>query len=257
MKLSVITINYNNKEGLQKTIDSVISQTFKDFEWIIIDGGSTDGGKELIERYSQYVSYWVSEPDKGIYDAMNKGIIQSHGEYLQFLNSGDTLTSSTILLDVFRDDYNEDIVTGNIIRNGKVDRGIGSRNISLIDFYYGSLFHPASFIKKSLFVKYGMYDERYKVVSDWKFFLVTVILHNATIKYINKSITVFDANGISSLDSNIIKIKQEKKAVLEECIPSRILKDYVYMSNEFKFKNHKLTRFMYSLIVKVTIFLEK
>ncbi len=89
MKLSIITVNLNNKDGLQKTIDSVISQTFKDFEWIVIDGGSTDGSKELIEKYSDYISYWVSEPDKGIYNAMNKGIKVAKGDYLEFLNSGD------------------------------------------------------------------------------------------------------------------------------------------------------------------------
>ena len=74
MKLSIITINYNNKAGLQKTIDSVVAQTWRDFEWIIIDGGSTDGSKELIEQYQQHFAYWCSEPDKGVYNAMNKGI---------------------------------------------------------------------------------------------------------------------------------------------------------------------------------------
>ena len=91
MKLSVITINFNNKEGLAKTIVSVVGQTTRDFEWIIIDGGSTDGSMELIENNSEYISYYVSEPDKGIYNAMNKGIMASHGEYLLFLNSGDYL----------------------------------------------------------------------------------------------------------------------------------------------------------------------
>ena len=85
MKLSIITINYNNKEGLQRTIDSVIGQTWHDFEWIIIDGGSKDGSKELIEQYQQYFAYWCSEPDKGVYNAMNKGIKHAQGEYLLFL----------------------------------------------------------------------------------------------------------------------------------------------------------------------------
>ena len=80
MKLSIITVNYNNREGLQRTIDSVVSQTFRDFEWIVIDGGSTDGSKELIKQYADHFSYWVSEPDKGIYNAMNKGILKATGE---------------------------------------------------------------------------------------------------------------------------------------------------------------------------------
>lgn len=100
-KLTIITINLNNKAGLQTTIDSVIAQTYKDFEWIIIDGGSTDGSKELIEKYTNYIKYWVSEPDKGIYNAMNKGIKVAEGEYLQFLNSGDSLFSNSVLSDIF------------------------------------------------------------------------------------------------------------------------------------------------------------
>ena len=89
MKLSIITINYNNCDGLQKTIDSVIAQTWRDFEWIVIDGGSTDGSKELLEQYKEHFSYWCSEPDKGIYNAMNKGIAKANGDYLNFMNSGD------------------------------------------------------------------------------------------------------------------------------------------------------------------------
>ena len=89
MKLSIITVNYNNKAGLQKTIDSVVCQTWRDFEWIVIDGGSTDGSKELIEQYQQHFAYWCSEPDKGVYNAMNKGISKAKGEYLNFMNSGD------------------------------------------------------------------------------------------------------------------------------------------------------------------------
>ena len=84
-KFSIITINYNNKEGLRKTIESVVGQSFRDFEYIIIDGGSTDGSIEVIKEYAGKVDYWVSEPDKGIYHAMNKGVLQAHGEYLNFM----------------------------------------------------------------------------------------------------------------------------------------------------------------------------
>ena len=116
MKLSIITVNLNNMEGLQKTCDSIISQTFKNFEWIVIDGGSADGSKELIEEYGSNISYWVSEPDKGIYNAMNKGIKVAKGEYLYFLNSGDYLFDSNALSDVFLDNPKEDIVYGFVAR---------------------------------------------------------------------------------------------------------------------------------------------
>ena len=97
MKLSIITINFNNKAGLERTITSVFQQDFKDFEFIVIDGGSTDGGKELIESNKQHFSYWVSEADKGIYNAMNKGIKMSKGKYVAFLNSDDWFNNNTLL----------------------------------------------------------------------------------------------------------------------------------------------------------------
>ena len=90
-KLSIITINLNNQSGLIKTIQSVISQTFKDFEWIIIDGDSTDGSKELLKKHIQHFTHCISEKDNGIYNAMNKGIKLAQGEYIYFLNSGDYL----------------------------------------------------------------------------------------------------------------------------------------------------------------------
>ena len=89
--LSIITVNLNNCDGLQKTIDSVVGQTFTDYEWIVIDGGSMDGSRELIEQYADCLAYWCSEPDNGIYNAMNKGISRATGEWLLFLNSGDSL----------------------------------------------------------------------------------------------------------------------------------------------------------------------
>lgn len=116
MKLSIITVNLNNKDGLQKTIDSVISQTFKDFEWIVIDGGSTDGSKELIEKYQESISYWVSEPDSGIYNAMNKGI-RIGGGYIIFLNSGDYLFNSRSLEDSLKFCKGYDIITGLVFRD--------------------------------------------------------------------------------------------------------------------------------------------
>ena len=99
-KLSIITVNLNKAKGLQKTIESVIFQTFTDYEYIIIDGGSTDGSKQIIEQYADKITYWVSEPDSGIYNGMNKGIKVAKGEYCLFLNSEDYLLSNEILQNV-------------------------------------------------------------------------------------------------------------------------------------------------------------
>ena len=120
MKLSIITINFNNCEGLQKTIESVVSQSFKDFEWIVIDGGSTDGSRELLEQYADHITYWVSELDKGVYNAMNKGIKVAKGEYVNFMNSGDVYASASILEDVFSTSHTADVLYGYMMR-GSVD----------------------------------------------------------------------------------------------------------------------------------------
>ena len=112
MTLSIITINYNNLEGLKKTIESVCSQTYRDYEWIVIDGGSTDGSRELIEENKSHIHYWVSEPDNGIYHAMNKGIAQAKGDYCQFLNSGDYYIAPNTLQQVFSHDELADVNYG-------------------------------------------------------------------------------------------------------------------------------------------------
>lgn len=96
IKLSIITVNLNNCDGLRRTIDSVVSQTFTDFEWIVIDGGSTDCSRELMEQYKDHFAFWCSEPDNGIYNAMNKGIVHANGEWLLFLNSGDWLAEKKV-----------------------------------------------------------------------------------------------------------------------------------------------------------------
>ena len=111
--LSIITINLNNREGLRKTIESVVNQTFQDFEFIVIDGASTDGSVEVIQDYPR-INYWISEPDTGIYNAMNKGIAKATGEYCLFLNSGDTLFQINTLTGILQSNPKGDIIFGNV-----------------------------------------------------------------------------------------------------------------------------------------------
>ena len=112
MKYSIITVNYNNKNGLEMTIKSVLGQTCKDFEYIIIDGGSTDGSVEVIKKYASRIDYWVSEPDKGVYNAMNKGIRKATGDYLNFMNSGDAYHSTSALEIIAGLHSDDDIIIG-------------------------------------------------------------------------------------------------------------------------------------------------
>lgn len=217
MKLSIITINYNNYCGLQKTLESVFGQTFTDYEYIIIDGGSTDGSKELIEKYKNEFVYWVSEKDEGVYQAMNKGITKASGEYLLFLNSGDSLYSDNSLK-VFHESSDADIVYANIWVNSSEGNWIKTYPSTLTFGYFlqDTLPHPASLIKKSLFQNCGLYNEQNEIVSDWEFFMNAICLYKATYKYLDCILSVFNYDGMSSKMENQILIKEEKDRVLNK-----------------------------------------
>ena len=229
MKLSIITVNLNNRAGLQKTIDSVVAQSFKDFEWIVIDGGSTDGSRELIEQYADHIAYWVSEPDKGIYNAMNKGIDAAKGEYLEFLNSGDWLNSSETLNEFFSVPLEGDVLYGDQdYYDG--DKLVESRKhpdkLSMKYLYEWSLGHCSSFIKRELLAK-EHYDENYRIVSDWAFFLKLAL---ADAKFVHRPVTVgcFDLSGISMKNQDLLH--EERQRVAQALLPQCVRNDFEEMN---------------------------
>ena len=226
-RISIITVNYNDAEGLGHTIQSVISQTCKDFEYIVIDGGSTDGSESIIKNFEPNISYWVSEADHGIYHAMNKGVAQAHGEYCIFLNSGDTFYDECVLERLANNNVVEDIVVGKILSDkGQAIFNPPQRPISLYYLYSGTVPHQSSFIKTDLLRQYP-YDEKLKIVSDWKFFVQAIVLHNCSVRYIDEIIARFDTNGVST--TNPDKMWKEKELVLAELFPPRVLADYQHM----------------------------
>ena len=233
MKLSVITVNLNNAVGLRKTIDSVLSQTYKNIEYIIIDGGSTDGSAEIICEYGDQINYSVSEPDKGIYNAMNKGILKAQGEYLQFLNSGDWLENDKILSTIFGVPRYADILYGNMnemLLNGviKLKVPLIGDKLTMANFnsnINATVQHPATFIRNTLFEN-GLYDEEYKIIGDIKFFIERIIIQNCTVEYLPYVITNFNVEGLSSNPANWSKTIAERARIFSEVIPPRMLKDY-------------------------------
>ena len=173
-QLSIITINYNNALGLEKTMQSVNNQTWNAFEHIIVDGNSTDDSLEVIKSFNYNNLKYISEPDLGIYNAMNKGIEKATGKYLLFLNSGDLLENEKTLENVhhyFESDCS--ILAGNIIFEEDAKSRL-REHPEVITFSYlvgNAISHPSTFINGDLFSKYGNYDESFKVVSDWAFFV--------------------------------------------------------------------------------------
>ncbi len=201
MKLSIITVNYNNRDGLQRTIDSVLGQTWRDFEWIIIDGGSTDGSRELIEQYQMNFAYWCSEPDKGVYNAMNKGIAKAKGEYLNFMNSGDVFYEKDTLKYVFRENLMADVVYGDWIEvnNNGLSFKKSPEKVTIDFFYSKNICHQAIFVK-SIRLKIEGYDEDFQVYADWAKW-IKLLLEGASFQYVAKTICKYDVrDGLSRRD---------------------------------------------------------
>jgi len=215
-KLSIITINYNNLEGLKKTLESVVNQTWREFEYIVIDGGSTDGSAEYLESKSEHIDYWVSESDIGIYNAMNKGIAKATGEYLLFLNSGDHLYSNTVLLENKDQIAGYDLIYFSIeFSDIKTSRIVSyPEQLNFSDFYLGTICHQSTFIKKTLFHELGVYDENLKLVSDWRFFALALFKYNCSYMKVDAILTTYYLDGLSSNFVNQELLREERKHVL-------------------------------------------
>ena len=274
MKLSIITITYNNAEGLRRTIQSVQSQTFCDFEHIIVDGGSTDGSVEIIRQYADNEAIrpegykairkensdadnlassphhlitlspitWISEKDRGVYDAQNKGIRLAHGEYCYFLNAGDTFCADDVLERMFLPNSlfpsspnrlpdilygNEIIVDGNGNRVG-IARGV--EKPSFVDLYNSCMKHQASFIRRSLFDKYGMYDVDMRICSDFDWFFRVIAFHDdVTLQYKDMDVAYFENTGLSYHAPELCA--KERQQILDRYMSKRLQRDYTVLGH--------------------------
>ncbi len=219
MKLSIITINYNNNSGLEKTIESIVNQTYKDFEYIIIDGNSSDDSVESIKKSASKINYWISEPDKGVYNAMNKGIKVAKGNYVIFMNSGDVFFDKKTLeiaANYFASE--KDIYYGNALYYN--DKGYErlENNPENLSFWHLKTFginHQATFFKRILFEKIGFYNEQLKICSDWEFLLKALIKNQASYQKIQATICRYDFSGISANPANHTLYLAEKDSILK------------------------------------------
>lgn len=235
-KLSIVTINRNNAAGLEKTMRSVADQTFKEYEYIVVDGSSSDGSVEVINKLESEFAHlkWVSEPDTGIYDAMNKGIRMASGDYIQILNSADCLAAPDVterMLAALEKAAYPTILYGNMVKcfpdgHFVIDKGFAGEEITMLGMYSGTLNHDPAYIRRDLFEKYGYYDETLKIVSDWKWYLQAIILGGEKPQYVDMDVTWFDMTGISENANSKAVIREERGKVLEELVPSVYLRDY-------------------------------
>lgn len=209
--ISVVTINYNNKEGLKRTIESVFSQTYKNYEFILVDGGSNDGSVELIQQYK--ITNYISEKDRGISHAFNKGILKAKGDWILFLNSGDTLKNSSSLSEIEEDlDLSFDIIqccvdvvdnTGTVLRRIPYERVKNNRLFSMP--------HQGMIHSKLFFEKTGLYSESFKYSMDYD---LCTRKSNITIKYVDKVLSYMEAGGVS---------QQNEKRVLRDFLATQLL----------------------------------
>ena len=252
MKFSIITVNFNNRDGLLRTIQSVIAQTFRDFEFIVIDGGSTDGSADLLKQYDQHITYWVSEKDSGIYNGMNKGIARAKGDYLNFMNSGDCFYDSQVLQRV--SDHIEaspvpangikaDIIVGRDYHYSEEKKmghaSIQPTRLSMITFFTSTLDHQSSFIRRKLFQD-SLYREDLRLVSDWVFFLEKVVVENKKVQFIPDIVCYREVGGITwqQYDKNL----KERDQYIHQLIPQGVYNDYATLAHLDKETLFKLFR---------------
>ncbi len=287
MKLSIITINYNDAIGLQRTLDSVRSQTFTDYEQIIVDGGSSDSSISILKdevskltspsgdgraisafgeiygkpttskkkdsktasllkqenlehswRYTSERLKIVSEPDKGVYDAQNKGIQMATGEYCFFLNAGDVFCSENVLERIFVNkeqgvkNKEADIIYGNepVVEKGKrVGYCKGVENPTFLDLYNSCMKHQATFISRELFNRFGMYDINLRIVADWEWFFRVIAFHDdVTLQYVDVDVANFDNEGVSNRSPELCR--EERQMVLDRYMSKRMQADYVLLA---------------------------
>lgn len=251
MTLSVITINYNNRDGLQRTIDSVVGQSFTDYEWIVIDGGSTDGSRNMIEQYAERFAYWCSEPDSGIYNAMNKGIEHAKGDWFLFLNSGDWLYDSTVLQKVFFEPHDADILYGDVMYHWPDNRGMEldekPEKLSLYFFYKDTLCHQATFYKKKIFNSHS-YNEKYRICSDWALY-IQLIQEGYRFQHLPICIVNFAQDGISThLDEAHIA---EREQVFQKYFPEYIRPDLEELKRQEEYRKYINSHKSYKRIMQM------
>ncbi len=253
-KLSIITVCKNDAKNLEKTILSIINQSFKDFEYIIIDGASNDYTIDVINIYKPFITKFISEPDTGIFNAQNKGIGYSEGEFICFLNAGDFFTNKEILQNIFDTAPTADIIYGDInykFNNGFIYRKKSFKKLTQLKFLVESLPHPSCFIKKTVFEKIGLMDENFKMTADYEFFLRAIFKYNCSSQYVSIPVAVFNLQGLSSKFEHSLEAKSERNKIQQKYIDRKTLRIFGLFRFPILFILKKLRYLYYFLLSRM------
>ena len=236
MKISIITVVYNSESALEKTIESITEQKYKDIEYIIIDGGSTDGTFAIIKKFEKHISFWISEPDKGIYDAMNKGLEKATGDYVWFLNAGDEIYSPDTLSFINTLENDADAYYGEVEYIDEEGKNLGTRtlkkppeNLSWKDLDKGMVVsHQSIIVKRDRAVYYNL-DYKYCSDIDW---MIRTLKNCKIILNTNRILSKFLIGGYSK--KNIIESNRERYKILRNHFSLfKVLKSHLYLSVNF------------------------
>jgi glycosyltransferase involved in cell wall biosynthesis len=222
LKVSIITVSYNSDATIENTLKSVLSQDYDNIEYIIIDGGSNDKTLKILDKYSSKLAKVVSEPDKGIYDAMNKGIALATGDIIGILNSDDCYINNEVISEVVANfsKGNPDLIFADLLfinKNNKIRRYYSAKRFTPTKLKFGIMPpHPTLFVKKSIYKKYGNYRLDFQIAADYEIFVRLLLVHRLRYRYINKCIIKMLVGGISTSNINSKKIiNQETIKALE------------------------------------------
>lgn len=234
MICSIITITYNNLDGLRRTADSVSAQTYRDMEWIVVDGGSTDGTKEWLDnaQWTMHNAHILSEPDKGVYDAQNKGVRLAKGEFCFFLNAGDSFCRADVLERMMAMPLDADIVYGNEVvvdaEGKRVGYCKGVENPGFVELYNSCMKHQATFIRRALFEKYGEYDSSLRICADWEWFFRVIGFHDEVrLCYRDVDVAWFENTGLSYHNPELCR--RERQEILDRYMSKRLQQDYAVL----------------------------
>lgn len=234
MKISIITVVWNNKDTIKDAIDSVLGQTYEDIEYIIVDGASSDGTVEIVQSYGDAITKFISEPDKGLYDAMNKGINLATGDVIGILNSDDFYIDKYVIEKVVKlfkekeiDSLFADLIYVRPENLDKTVRYYDSGQFKPEKFAYGWMpAHPTFFVKKSAYDKYGLFKTDYKIAADYELLVRFLYKHKLTYFYLQKPIIKMRVGGVSTsgLKSNWVLNQEIIRACQENGIKTNMLK---------------------------------
>lgn len=248
-KLTIITINFNHREGLQRTIDSIVNQTFTDYEWIVVDGGSTDGSRELLEKYTDHFAWWCSEPDNGVYNAMNKGIAHATGEYINFMNSGDIFATSTVLSEFFAQPRTADIIFGLMALEAYDGETVNTPAVPpryrWWEFYNRGMGHQSEFAKRALFAE-RTFDETLRLTADWEWNAYFIAAKRVLTEFVPMVISRYEGGGMT--DNQMEKLYAEREVIHQRYFASMCDDDVSELRYVAAVKRFKVTRALYYLL---------